>query len=161
MSRRLAREVVLQSLFQIDFTACEAEQALNSSMAEHDEFIYLNDAEAETVKLSFNVPQELIMTSDEDDYEKYLDNAVFVVGIGNNEIRKRIFCENTLFPGLWLLVEQIFISQIIRAFLFAVFAAVNRFCFICETEDMREFLLDGSDTTGIFTLINILYFFRK
>ena len=48
MSRRLAREVVLQSLFQIDFTACEAEQALNSSMAEHDEFIYLNDAEAET-----------------------------------------------------------------------------------------------------------------
>lgn len=27
------------------------------------------------------------------DYEKYLDNAVFVVGIGNNEIRKRIFLE--------------------------------------------------------------------
>lgn len=51
MSRRLAREVVLQSLFQIDFTACEAEQALNSSMAEHDEFIYLNDAEAETEEL--------------------------------------------------------------------------------------------------------------
>lgn len=45
MSRRLAREVVLQSLFQIDFNACEAEQALNSSLAEHDEFIYLNETE--------------------------------------------------------------------------------------------------------------------
>ena len=43
MSRRVAREVVLQSLFQIDFTACEAEQALNSSLAEHDEFIYLEE----------------------------------------------------------------------------------------------------------------------
>ncbi len=51
MSRRLAREVVLQSLFQIDFTACEAEQALNSSIAEHDEFIYLNDAEGEAEEL--------------------------------------------------------------------------------------------------------------
>ena len=55
MSRRLAREVVLQSLFQIDFTACEAEQALNSSMAEHDEFIYLNDAEAETEEFLRNI----------------------------------------------------------------------------------------------------------
>lgn len=45
MSRRLAREVVMQSLFQIDFTACEAEQALNSSIAEHDEFIYLNETD--------------------------------------------------------------------------------------------------------------------
>ena len=47
MSRRVAREVVLQSLFQIDFTACEAEQALNSSLAEHDEFIYLEETEGE------------------------------------------------------------------------------------------------------------------
>lgn len=47
MSRRVAREVVLQSLFQIDFTACEAEQALNSSSAEHDEFIYLEETEGE------------------------------------------------------------------------------------------------------------------
>lgn len=47
MSRRVAREVVLQSLFQIDFTACEAEQALNSSLAEHDEFIYLEETECE------------------------------------------------------------------------------------------------------------------
>lgn len=45
MSRRLAREVVLQSLFQIDFTGCEADKALNSSIAEHDEFIYLNETE--------------------------------------------------------------------------------------------------------------------
>lgn len=51
MSRRLAREVVLQSLFQIDFTACEAEQALNSSLAEHGEFIYLEDTEVETEEL--------------------------------------------------------------------------------------------------------------
>lgn len=47
MSRRVAREVVLQSLFQIDFTACEVEQALNSSLAEHDEFIYLEETEGE------------------------------------------------------------------------------------------------------------------
>ena len=47
MSRRVAREVVLQSLFQIDFTACEAEQALNGSLAEHDEFIYLEETEGE------------------------------------------------------------------------------------------------------------------
>ena len=47
MSRRVAREVVLQSLFQIDFTACEAEQALYSSLAEHDEFIYLEETEGE------------------------------------------------------------------------------------------------------------------
>ena len=47
MSRRVAREVVLQSLFQIDFTACESEQALNSSLAEHDEFIYLEETEGE------------------------------------------------------------------------------------------------------------------
>ena len=47
MSRRVAREVVLQSLFQIDFTACEAEQALNSSLAEHDEFIFLEETEGE------------------------------------------------------------------------------------------------------------------
>ena len=47
MSRRVAREVVLQSLFQIDFTACEAEQALKSSLAEHDEFIYLEETEGE------------------------------------------------------------------------------------------------------------------
>ena len=47
MSRRVAREVVLQSLFQIDFTACESEQALNSSLAEHDEFIYLEETECE------------------------------------------------------------------------------------------------------------------
>lgn len=51
MSRRLAREVVLQSLFQIDFNECEAEQALNSSLAEHAEFAVLADAE--------NVPEEL------------------------------------------------------------------------------------------------------
>ena len=45
MSRRLAREIVLQSLFQIDFTACEAEYALNSSISEHDEFIYLHETD--------------------------------------------------------------------------------------------------------------------
>lgn len=41
MSRRLAREVVLQSLFQIDFNECEAEVALESALAEHDEFACL------------------------------------------------------------------------------------------------------------------------
>lgn len=51
MSRRLAREVVLQSLFQIDFTACEAAQALSSALAEHDEFIYLEETEVEVEEL--------------------------------------------------------------------------------------------------------------
>lgn len=51
MSRRLAREVVLQSLFQIDFTACEAAQALSSALAEHDEFIYLEETEVEAEEL--------------------------------------------------------------------------------------------------------------
>ena len=36
MIRRLSREIVLQSLFQIDFTACEKEAALEASLAEHD-----------------------------------------------------------------------------------------------------------------------------
>ncbi len=37
MIRRVARELVLQSLFQIDFTECEAEQALVASLAEREE----------------------------------------------------------------------------------------------------------------------------
>ncbi|MBQ9763830.1 MAG: transcription antitermination factor NusB [Phascolarctobacterium sp.] len=45
MSRRLAREVVLQSLFQIDFNECEADSALNSALAEHDEFACLNEVQ--------------------------------------------------------------------------------------------------------------------
>lgn len=45
MSRRLAREVVLQSLFQIDFNECEADSALNSALAEHDEFACLDEVQ--------------------------------------------------------------------------------------------------------------------
>ena len=41
MSRRLAREVVLQSLFQIDFNECTVESALTSSLEEHEEFAWL------------------------------------------------------------------------------------------------------------------------
>lgn len=37
MIRRVAREIVLQSLFQIDFSAAEAEAALEASLAEHNE----------------------------------------------------------------------------------------------------------------------------
>ena len=37
MSRRLAREMVLQSMFQIDVSGSEAEQALAAAKAEHDE----------------------------------------------------------------------------------------------------------------------------
>lgn len=37
MSRRIAREIVLQSLFQIDFSECEAGFALEASCAEHPE----------------------------------------------------------------------------------------------------------------------------
>lgn len=37
MSRRIARELVLQSLFQIDFTECEPQAALEAAMAEREE----------------------------------------------------------------------------------------------------------------------------
>lgn len=37
MIRRIAREIVLQSLFQIDFSRCDAESALEASLAEHEE----------------------------------------------------------------------------------------------------------------------------
>lgn len=35
--RRIAREVALQSLFQIDFNSCEAEAAVKAAIAEHEE----------------------------------------------------------------------------------------------------------------------------
>ncbi|MDO5787095.1 MAG: transcription antitermination factor NusB [Phascolarctobacterium sp.] len=37
MIRRIAREVALQSLFQIDFNSCEAEAAVEAALTEHDE----------------------------------------------------------------------------------------------------------------------------
>ena len=37
MIRRIAREVALQSLFQIDFNSCEAAVAVEASLTEHDE----------------------------------------------------------------------------------------------------------------------------
>ncbi|MDY4921231.1 MAG: transcription antitermination factor NusB [Phascolarctobacterium sp.] len=37
MIRRIAREVALQSLFQIDFNEVEAEAAVEASLTEHDE----------------------------------------------------------------------------------------------------------------------------
>lgn len=37
MSRRIARELVLQSLFQIDFTECEPQSALEAALAEREE----------------------------------------------------------------------------------------------------------------------------
>lgn len=37
MIRRIAREIVLQSLFQIDFSGCDAAGALEASLAEHEE----------------------------------------------------------------------------------------------------------------------------
>ena len=37
MVRRIAREVALQSLFQIDFNSCEAEAAVKAAIAEHEE----------------------------------------------------------------------------------------------------------------------------
>ena len=36
MIRRIAREVALQSLFQIDFNSCEAEVAVEAAITEHD-----------------------------------------------------------------------------------------------------------------------------
>ena len=37
MIRRIAREVALQSLFQIDFNECSAEAAVEAAMTEHEE----------------------------------------------------------------------------------------------------------------------------
>ena len=37
MIRRIAREVALQSLFQIDFNSCEAEAAVAAALSEHEE----------------------------------------------------------------------------------------------------------------------------
>ena len=37
MIRRIAREVALQSLFQIDFNSCEAKAAVEAALAEHEE----------------------------------------------------------------------------------------------------------------------------
>ncbi len=37
MIRRIAREVALQSLFQIDFNQCEAAEAVEAAVAEHEE----------------------------------------------------------------------------------------------------------------------------
>ena len=37
MIRRIAREVALQSLFQIDFNSCEAEVAVDAALSEHEE----------------------------------------------------------------------------------------------------------------------------
>ena len=37
MIRRISREVALQALFQIDFTGCEANEAIEAALAEHTE----------------------------------------------------------------------------------------------------------------------------
>ena len=37
MIRRIARELALQSLFQIDFNSCEAEVAVDAALSEHEE----------------------------------------------------------------------------------------------------------------------------
>ena len=37
MIRRISREVALQALFQIDFTGCEAHDAIEAALAEHTE----------------------------------------------------------------------------------------------------------------------------
>ena len=40
MIRRLAREVALQALFQIDFTGNEVEQAVDAALDEHEELLH-------------------------------------------------------------------------------------------------------------------------
>lgn len=47
--RRIAREVALQSLFQIDFNSCEAAAAVEAAVAEHEE---QNAAKAQSYALS-------------------------------------------------------------------------------------------------------------
>ena len=55
MSRRLAREVVLQSLFQIDFNECTLESALTSSLEEHEEFAWLEMQEEAPAEASAKI----------------------------------------------------------------------------------------------------------
>ena len=59
MSRRLAREVVLQSLFQIDFNECTVESALTSSLEEHEEFAWLEMQEEAPSEASAKVASSL------------------------------------------------------------------------------------------------------
>ena len=59
MSRRLAREVVLQSLFQIDFNECTVESALTSSLEEHEEFAWLEMQEEALAEASAKIASSL------------------------------------------------------------------------------------------------------
>ena len=59
MSRRLAREVVLQSLFQIDFNECTVEGALTSSLEEHEEFAWLEMQEEAPAEASAKIASSL------------------------------------------------------------------------------------------------------
>lgn len=59
MSRRLAREVVLQSLFQIDFNECTVENALTSSLEEHEEFAWLEMQEEAPAEASAKIASSL------------------------------------------------------------------------------------------------------
>ena len=59
MSRRLAREVVLQSLFQIDFNECTVESALTSSLEEHEEFAWLEMQEEAPAEASAKIASSL------------------------------------------------------------------------------------------------------
>ena len=46
----------------------------------------------------------------------------------------------------------------LACFFFAVFAAVDFFFFVCQYEDVGEFLFDGSDTAGVLAFNDIVDF---
>ena len=59
MSRRIARELVVQSLFQIDFTECSAQAALDAALAEREK-----QAAAEAVAYAAQVLEGVLANRD-------------------------------------------------------------------------------------------------
>ena len=57
-------------------------------------------------------------------------------------------------------VQALFVSAS-PIFLFAIFAAVYFFFFVCQDEDLIQFLLNGSDTAGIFAPDHIDHLFGQ
>ena len=79
MIRRLAREVALQALFQIDFTGNEVEQAVDAALDEHEELLHPEAA----VDKALDMHKELGAASARNYVKKY--SMVLVNGVVENK----------------------------------------------------------------------------
>ena len=84
-----------------------------------------------------------------DDDRSFLEQPVRFVGKKNNFV-----------IGLRGIIQSTTL-QAFCAFLFAVLAAVYFFFFVCQYKDMRQFLFNGSDTSGVLTADHIANHFRE